>query len=172
MSKRVASAAFVGDACIQSENKRSDIFFVISHTTARNSCDGRERSLTASAGNRSCECPTLFFFDVCSSVSTVSFYYVSISGFLYLVRNEGSVAFCRMRSGLIAISVTFWLLPVSRVVRLSLMVFIYLLDVELIDKCGIIVKLLCSPREFQIWRLIKDYGKIVTIMEQAPVPKV
>lgn len=85
-----------------------------------------------SSDTGSCKCPLSFIANGCSCLLTVSSFYVLIPWFLYTVPNEGWVTLCIICTGSVAIGVEFGLLPVDSVVQLSLVLSVFVLDIELI----------------------------------------
>lgn len=74
--------------------------------------------------------------------------------------------------GLVSIGVGLELLPVDRVVLLSLILSNLVLDINLFCKSALVAVVPCLSGESKIGRPIKDYDVIVTITEQATIPEV
>lgn len=69
------------------------------------------------------------------------------------------VALCKMLSGLVFIGVELELLLVDRVMWLSLILLIFVFDVEIIGGSALDVEISWFLGEFLVERPMKDYGK-------------
>lgn len=92
----------------------------------------------ASAGNEFCEGTLSLVANACSSVSTVPYL-----GFPYTARTERLIAFRKVQLGPVFIEDKFELLPLDRVLRLSLILLMFVLIVRLIGRSALFIKILC-----------------------------
>lgn len=139
---------FLINACIRSDYKRSASSFANYFITARRSYEARGACAATSIGTGSREGSLSFIASACPTLSTTSCLGVSISAFLYIVRNKGFVALCGMRSGLVFIGGKIDLLLVDCVVLLFLILSSFVSDAELICGSAFVAELSSMSGEF------------------------
>lgn len=136
------------DACIRSEYERHASSITIFHTTTQSFCKAGKRFTSKFAATGSSEGPSSLNAKTYQSVLMVLLSCLSIPKLLYTIRNEKLVALRRKRLESAGIGVKCGSLLVSRVGRLSLIIFTFIVDVELISLSALVVKILCFLGEF------------------------
>lgn len=148
ISKRASFAAFVTDASIRSKYNRLSSSFPISGMIAGIFLEIREERDVGSRGPMFCTRPLKLIANASSRVATVCGSCISIPEFLYTIRNHGFFPPRRIYSGLVAIVVGISLLQIDFLMRISLILSMFVLHVELIGEFTFVFSILCLSAAF------------------------